>query len=220
MDLLVRYYNLKGSRLFILIAILNLLLLFISRTGLINEIVFYNTFSEQFTYDRSLKLFDDMNRFSWIGYVLSPLILLIKFSLVSIVIYIGIVFIDIRDKISLGSVFRVVMAGEIVFICAGAAKFLWFYLFAGNYDLNDLGFFYPLSLINFFQTGDVNKLWVFPLQTINLFQIIYITSIAFGLNKVCQIRKSDSEKIVLVSYLPAMVLWIALIMFISIDFSL
>jgi len=220
MDLMSRYYNLKGLRLFILIAILNMVLLFLSRTGLINEIVFYNTFSEQFTYDRALKLFDDMNRFSWIGYVLSPILLLLRFSLISIVIYTGIVFIDIRDKISLGSVFKVVMASEIVFVVAGTFKFFWFYLFAGNYDLNDLGFFYPLSLINFFNTGEVNKLWIFPLQTINLFQIVYVISIASGLNKVCKIGKSDSEKIVLISYLPAMVLWIALIMFISIDNSL
>jgi hypothetical protein len=220
MNLIVRYYNLKGSRLFILIVVLNLIILFLSRAGLINEIVFYNTFSEQFTYDRSLKLFNDMKRFSWIGYVLSPVILLIKCSLVSIVIYIGIVFIDIRDKISLGSVLKVVIASEIIFIGASLVKFLWFYLFAGNYDLNDLGFFYPLSLINFFKAGDVSKLWIFPLQTVNLFQLVYIISISFGLNKVCQIGKSDSEKIVLVSYLPAMVLWVALIMFISIDSSL
>jgi hypothetical protein len=220
MELIVRYYKLKGNRLFILIVFLNLVILYLSRAGLINEIVFYNTFSEQFTYDRSLKLFEDMKRFSWIGYVLSPVILLLKFSLVSIVIYIGIVFIDIREKISLGTVFKVVIASEVIFICAGFSKFLWFYLFAGNYDLNDLGFFYPLSLINFFKTGDVNKIWIFPLQTVNLFQIVYIISISFGLHKVCQIRKAESEKIVLISYLPAMVLWVALIMFISIETSL
>jgi hypothetical protein len=188
-----------------------------SRKGLINEVVFYNTFSEQFTYDRSLKLFEEMNRFAWIGYALTPLMLLIKFSLVSIVLYIGIVLFDIREKVSLGSVYKIVIASEIVFIIANLAKFLWFYLFAGNYDLNDLGFFYPLSLINFFRTGDVDKLWIFPLQSANLFQLAYLISISFGLHKVCLIRKPDSEKIVLVSYLPAMALWIAFIMFLSID---
>jgi hypothetical protein len=210
----------KWTRLFTLIVVLNLVIMFLSRAGLINEIVFYNTFSEQFTYDRSLKLFEDMKRFSWIGYALSPVILLIKFSLVSTVIYIGIVFVDSGVKISLGSVFRVVTASEIVFVCGSFLKFLWFYFFAGNYDMNDLGFFYPLSLINFFATGDVNKLWIFPLQTVNLFQIIYIISVSYGLHKVCKIEKADSEKIVLISYLPAMVLWVAFIMFISVETSL
>ncbi len=217
MDIIIRYYKLKGIELFSLIVILNLLLLYLSRKGLINEVVFYNTFSEQFTYDRSLKLFEDMNRFAWLGYFLSPVILLIKFSLVSIVLYIGIVLFDTGDKVSLGLVFKIVIASEMVFIIANLAKFLWFYLFAGNYDLNDLGFFYPLSLINFFSTGDVNKLWIFPLQTANLFNLAYLISISFGLHKVCLLSKADSEKIVLISYLPAMILWIAFIMFLSID---
>jgi hypothetical protein len=217
MDIIIRYYKLKGAALFCIIVVLNLILIYLSKKGLINEVVFYNTFSEQFTYDRSQKMFEEMSRFAWIGYVLTPLMLLIKFSLVSIVLFIGIVLFDIKEKVLLGSVFKIVIASEMVFIAANLAKFLWFYLFAGNYDLNDLGFFYPLSLINFFSTGDVNKLWIFPLQTANLFQLAYLVSISFGLNKVCQMRKPDSEKVVLVSYLPAMVLWIAFIMFLSID---
>jgi hypothetical protein len=102
----------------------------------------------------------------------------------------------------------------------GFIKFLWFYLFAGNYDLNDIGFFYPLSLINFFKTSEVNRLWIFPLQTVNVFQMVYIISISYGLNKVYEIEKSDSDKIVLLSYLPALILWVALIMFLTIDASL
>jgi len=48
----------------------------------------------------------------------------------------------------------------------------------------------------------------------------YIISISYGLFKVCKIEKSDSDKIVLLSYLPALVIWVALIMFLSIDASL
>lgn len=220
MNLLLRYYSLNRLQLFIGIVLANLILIWLSRSVLINEIVFYNTFSEQFTYDRSLKLFEDMRRFAWISYAFTPIILLIKFSLVSFVLYIGIVFCNIQDKVSLGSVFKIVIANEIIFVCAGFVKFLWFYLFAGNYDLNDIGFFYPLSLINFFKTIEVNRFWIYPLQTVNLFHVVYIISISYGLNKVCEIAKADSDKIVLLSYLSALVLWVALIMFLTIDASL
>ncbi len=165
MSLLLRYYSLKRLQLFIGIVLANLIIIWLSRSVLINEIVFYNTFSEQLTYDRSLKLFEDLKRFAWISYGFTPIMLLVKFSLVSLVLYIGIVFCNIQDKVSLGSVFKIVIASEIIFVCASLFKFLWFYLFAGNYDLNDLGFFYPLSLINFFKTDEVNRLWIFPLQT-------------------------------------------------------
>jgi hypothetical protein len=146
MNLLVRYFSLTRLQLFFAIVLANMVIIWLSKAVLINEIVFYNTFSEQLTYDRSIKLFDDMRRFAWIGYALTPVILLIKFSMVSLVLYAGIVLCNIQYKVSLGSVFKIVIAGEIVFVCANLLKFLWFYFFAGNYDLNDLGFFYPLSL--------------------------------------------------------------------------
>jgi hypothetical protein len=220
MNLLLGYYNLNRLQLFIGIVVANLILIWLSKSVLINEIVFYNTYSEQLTYDRSLRLFEGLKKFAWIGYAFTPILLLIKFSLVSIILYTGIVFCSLQDKVSIGSVFKIVIASEIVFVCASIFKFLWFYFFAGNYDLNDIRFFSPLSLINFFKISEVERLWVFPLQTVNVFQIIYIISISFGLHRICKIEKPDSEKIVLLSYMPALVLWISLIMFLSIDASL
>ena len=219
MNLLVRYYSLKGLHLFIGIILVDLLLIWLSKALLINDIVFYNAYSEQLTYDRSLKLFEDMKRLSWMSYAMAPIILLIKFSIISFVIYVGVVLYNVRDKITLGSIFKIVIASEIIFVSAGIIKFIWFYFFAGNYDLNDLNFFYPISLINFFKNGEISRFWIYPLQTVNLFHLLYILSISYGLNKVCLIGKSDSEKIVLLSYLPALLLWVVLILFLTIDVS-
>lgn len=217
MNLLIRYYSLTRLQLFIIIVLANLILIWLSKNLLINEVVFYNAYSEQLTYDRSLKLFEDLKNLSWISYVFTPVMLLIKFSIISFVIYIGLVFYNIQDKISLGVVFKIIIASEIIFVLAGIIKFIWFYLFAGNYDLNDLGFFYPLSLINFFSRGELNKIWIFPFQTVNLFHLLYIILISFGLNKVCLIAERDSDKIVLLSYVPALFLWVVLIMFLTIE---
>ena len=154
---------------------------------------------------------------SWISYVISPVILFIKFSLISLVLYIGIIFNNLQYKVPLGSVFKVVIASDIIFLLAGMTKFFWFYIFAGNYDLNDINFFYPLSLINLFKAAEVEKIWIYPMQTVNLFHIVYLLLLSYGLNNVCKIEKYDSDKIVLLSYLPGLVLWLTLIMFISID---
>lgn len=220
MNLFVRYFGLGWWKLFIGIVLSNLLLIWASKAVLINEVVFYNTYSEQLTYDRSVKLFENMNNIAWVSYAFMPFLLLIKFSLISLLLYIGIVFYNKQDKVSLGAVFKVVIGCELIFVFAGFIKFLWFYLFAGNYDLNDLGFFYPLSLINFFNQTEVNKIWTFPLQTMNLFHFGYIILVSNGLNKVCDIDKSESDKVVLISYLPGLALWISLIMFLTIDAAL
>lgn len=220
MNILIRYLSLKGWKLLIGIVLSNFLLLWLSKSLLINEVVFYNTYSEQLTYDRSLKLFERMNNLSWVSYAFLPVLLLIKFSLISLLLYIGIVFFNKQDKVSLGSVFKVVIASELIFIIAGLVKFIWFYFFTGNYDLNDMGFFYPLSLINLFDQVEVSKMWTYPLQTLNLFHLGYILLISYGLHKVCLIDKADSDKIVLTSYLPGLALWISLIMFLTIEAAL
>jgi hypothetical protein len=220
MNLLLRYYSLNRLHLFILVVLLNLIIIWLSRSVLINETVFYNTYSEQLTYDRAMNLFERMKDFSWISYAFTPILLLIKFSLISMVLYTGVVFCNLQDKISLGSVFKIVIASEIIFVIAGFLKFLWFYLFAGNYDLNELGFFYPVSLINLFKESEVSNLWRYPLQTVNLFHLIYILLLSYGFSNLNRINRKESEKIVLLSYLPTLILWVVLVMFISIDASL
>ena len=166
-----------------------------------------------------MKLFNYMDEFSWINYIVTPLLLLVKFTLISIVLYIGVFFLNLHFKISFGVIFRIVIACEIIFVFAGVVKFLWFYLFAGNYKLDDMSFFYPLSLINLFNISEVDRLWVYPLQSANIFQAAYVLLLSYGLNKAGKIEKSVSEKVVIYSYLPALFFWVVLIMFISIDTS-
>jgi hypothetical protein len=158
-----------------------------------------------------------MQQVSWIGYAFIPVMLLLKFTLISTVIYTAVFFFNLNDKAGFGTVFKVVVASEIVFVIVALIRFLWFFFFGGNYDLNDLNFFYPLSLINLFEISEVDKIWIYPLQIINLFQIIYILLISWALKNVCKIGDALSEKIVLSSYLPAMAIWIVLIMFITLE---
>jgi hypothetical protein len=217
MTLLDRYYNLSRFHLSLFIVFGNVILIWLSKSVLLNELVFYNTYSEQLTYDRAKQLFDSLRSISWVSYIVSPIILIIKFSLVSLVLYIGIIFNNLQYKVPLGSVFKVVIASEIVFLLASITKFFWFYLFAGNYDLHDISFYYPLSLTNIFKVEEVGKIWIYPMQSVNLFHIMYLMLLSYGLNNVCKIAKSDSDKIIMLSYLPGLVLWLTLIMFISID---
>ena len=214
------YFRINKYHLFIIIIASDLLILWLSRSLLISEDIFYNTYSEQLSYDRSLSLFEDLQRLSWLGYVITPIGLVIKFGVISSVLYTGVFFSDLHDRISFRDIFGVVVASESVFIVAGLSKFLWFYFSDGNYDLNDIGFFYPLSLSNLFSSAEVDKIWIYPLQILNLFQFVYILLLSYGLYLQTGIKRSVSEKIVLISYLPGLIIWLAFIMFLSIDSSL
>ena len=215
--MLNRYLSVQRWKLFSGIVLVNLLLILLSQTALINEIVFFNTYSEQLTYERSVELFSFMKSYAWTSYLLCPLVLIIKFSVVSFAIYIGAFFCDMQKEITMRKVFTVVVACEAVFALASTSKLLWFIFFAGNYTLNDMSFFYPLSLINLFKQSEVAAYYVYPLQTVNLFQLAYIIMLAAGLAKVSSVKRDATDRIILITYLPAITIWIVFIVFLTID---
>lgn len=196
---------------------LNLLILLLSQAALINEIVFFNTYSEQLTYDRAMEVFSKMKSLAWVSYIITPVLMLLKFSAISVLLYIGVFFSDLHKEITLGKIFKVVIISELVFIAASITKLLWFIFFAGNYTLDDISFFYPLSLINLFNRAEVATYWIYPLQTVNIFQILYVLILALGLSRVSSLKKEVADRVVLGTYVPAIAIWIALIMFLSID---
>ena len=211
------YLTLSKTKLFLLVLSTQLLVGFLSRRLLINETVFYNTFSEQLTYERSKQVFESMKSLEWIGYAIIPLLLLLKFSIISVVLYIGVAAFGMIDRIKLADLFKITIAGELIITSAAIIKFLWLYFLGGNYDLNDMSFFYPASLINLFSITEVNKLWIYPLQAVNLFQVMYIVFLSFAIRIVCKVESDKSDKIVLISYIPSFVIWISIVMLISIE---
>lgn len=212
-----KFLSTKNWKLFSGVVLANLLILLASQTTLINEIVFFNTFSEQLTYERSMELFHKMRSFAWVSYVITPLMLLLKFSVLSVLLYIGVFFSDLHKEISLIKIFKVVIISESVFITASILKLLWFIFFAGNYTLDDMRFFYPLSLINLFSRPEVAPYWIYPLQTVNLFQLVYVFLLAIGLSRISSIKREAADKVVLATYFPSILVWVALIMFLTID---
>jgi hypothetical protein len=134
-----------------------------------------------------------------------------------VLIYIGVFFSDLHREITLGKIFKVVVVSEIVFVVASIIKLLWFIFFAGNYTLDDMSFFYPLSLLNFFSRSEVASYWVYPMQTVNIFQLVYILLLAMGLSRISSIKREKADRVVIATYVPAIAVWAALIMFLTLD---
>jgi hypothetical protein len=216
-DMVERFLAIKSWRLIIGVVFANLLILFLSQMALINEVVFFNTYSEQLTYDRAMEIFARMRSLTWVNYIITPVLLLLKFSAISVLIYIGVFFSDLHREITLGKIFKVVVVSEIVFVVASIIKLLWFIFFAGNYTLDDMNFFYPLSLLNFFSRSEVASYWVYPLQTVNIFHLVYILLLAMGLSRISSIKREKANSVVIATYVPAITVWAALIMFLTLD---
>ncbi|HMT78542.1 MAG TPA: hypothetical protein PKA44_12570, partial [Saprospiraceae bacterium] len=123
--MLEKYLAIKGWKLFSGVVLLNLFILFLSQTVLIDEIVFFNTYSEQLTYDKAMEVFSKMKSIAWVVYIITPVLMLIKFSAISVLLYIGVFFYDLHKQITLGKIFKVVIISELVFIVASITKLLW-----------------------------------------------------------------------------------------------
>jgi hypothetical protein len=120
-------------------------------------------------------------------------------------------------KYRIKEMLSVIINAEIVFVFSGVIKFLYFLLIHQNYNLLDLQFFFPLSVINYFNYQDIESFLIYPLQTVNVFELLYWFALAYGISKVTKSDLQGGMKVVLSSYVPALLLWIVFVTFLSLN---
>src|SRR5690606_35099916 len=108
---------------------------------------------------------------------------------------------------------------EFVMLLPILIKTIWFTLAGGDYSLEDFQYFYPLSLLSVVDYKQVDALWYYPLQLLNVFELLYWIALGWGLHTIIQKDFDRSLRIVLGSYLPALVLWIVVVMFLTVTFN-
>ena len=79
--------------------------------------------------------------------------------------------------------------------------------------------YYPLSYINFLDLEKIQPWLIYPLKTINLFEIAYFFVLVYGLWKLLKNKFSKSLEIVAVSYGSGLVIWLGLVMFLTLNMS-
>ena len=184
---------------------------------LINDSVFHNSYAEQLSYDRIEEMIDSQDKYAWVAYAIIPLIYAIKFFLVACCLLAGSMFFDIKLKFS--EAFKIALLADLVFIIPLLIKVFWFLVVQKEYVLQDIQMFSPLSLANIFDAKTLGLLWFYPLQTFNVFELLYIFSLGFW---VYQFGAKSYEKglnMVLGSYLPGLFVWIILVMFVTLNLN-
>jgi ABC-type transport system involved in cytochrome bd biosynthesis fused ATPase/permease subunit len=77
----------------------------------------------------------------------------------------------------------------------------------------------PLSLLNIFDYTTLNKILIYPFQLLNVFEIIYWIALAYGISKLINNNFDKAFKIVLSSYIPALIVWVVFVMFLTITLN-
>jgi hypothetical protein len=181
------------------------------------EQLVYNSLAEQLTVEQLQEAIKMRDLWGWVSYLILPLLLYIKISLIASVLSIGVFFFE--KDVKFNQLFNIVVKAEFIFLLPMVFKTTWFYFFKTDYTLDDLQAFMPLSFQSFFGHEHFEAWFLYPLQTANLFEVAYWFTLAFLLAKVLQITKSKAFTVVASSYGVGLVIWVATVSFIVLNLS-
>lgn len=202
---------------FLFLCILGTTLAWSNQFFLIDDMVFFNAFADQFSYERINTIIEQNKRWEWLIYVATPTIYLIKLSLITTCLGLGFFF--STNRFNFKAFFNVAVFAELIFLFPIIIKLLWFLFVQTDYDLNDLTLFYPLSALNLFDAETLPRYWMAPLQTLNLFEVAYWFLLAYGVADATDFSFKRSFGLVMSSYGVGLVLWVVLVMFLTVTYS-
>jgi len=144
----------------------------------------------------------------WI-YFSSALYLLLKLGAITLILHTALYLND--ENVSIGNIFKVSVLAEFVFLIPAAVKIFSFRYTYPNGNLLDWHRYYILSSLSFFEGAPAD--WYYALQTANLFEVAYWFILAYGISKITTLNFERSLRIVVTSYVPALLIWIAAVTF-------
>jgi hypothetical protein len=178
----------------------------------------YNSLSDQLTQQQIANVFEMQDKWHWLSYVFVPVFLAIKGSIIACILYIGVFFFS-KKQLTFKQLFGYVVNAELVFLLVPIFKMVWFYFFETHYKLQDIQYFFPLSALNIVGYHGLEAWFIYPFQTLNLFELAYWLILAYFLGKATETNMDKGLKIVACSYGPALLLWVVVIMFFTLNYS-
>ncbi len=201
---------------FIILCLVSILLVIITNFLLDTNELMLNSLSEQLTRDQ-LEEFVELNqKWQWVGYLTLPIILFIKVGLISTVLFMGTYLFN--KSITYKTLFRIVTKAEFIFIIVGVIKLIWF-SFSDNYTIEEIQSFYPLSALSIIGYEGISPWFVYPFQTLNLFELMYWIVLAYLIGKEINTSTDKALKIVASSYGSVLLIWVVTVMFLTLNMS-
>jgi hypothetical protein len=211
-----QYLNFDKRFIFISLCIYYVLFSYLWQEFLFTDSVYYNTFGEQVSLERIEAYINIQRSLKWIGFAILPLIILIKTSLVAVCLNIGTIFAGYRTQF--GKLFKITLLAESVFVAASFVRVLWLYFVVKPETIVQIKMFYPLSLLSLYKDR-VEGWLVYPLQTLNLFELAYWLVLALGLKWLLNQRYEKALLLVMASYGVGLLVWAVFITFLSVNMS-
>jgi hypothetical protein len=178
----------------------------------------YNSLAESLSSNQIEEILNLQQKWHWVGYVFLPVFIFLKTIIITSVIYIGVFFFN-KVEVTFKVIWDSIIKAEFIFLLVPILKLIWFYFFQTNYTLEDIQYFYPLSALNIIGYKGLDTWLLYPLQTLNLFEFAYIIYLSYQIGFLTKTNADNGLKIVGYSYVPALLLWVTVVMFFTLNYS-
>lgn len=167
--------------------------------------------------DKLAAFLQGQHRMEFLSYVFVPVMIAIKMFLVAFCLMAGLLLTS--QKLAFSTVFRIVLFAESAFVISTLFRLL---VLAFSHSVDSLGqymAFAPLSLFSLFHATSVPNWLLYPLQTLDVFQGLYVFFLAKGLQHFLQRSFKESLEQVAGSYGLGLATAMIFFAFISITFN-
>lgn len=203
---------------FVFLCLLSGVLTYAGKSLLITEELYFAFFGDQLSYERITEIIFLNRKWEWLSYAIIPFYYLTKIFLVAVCIYTGTMIVGI--DISFKKIFQVALLAEGIFLIPPILKLCWFLFIQTDYTLFDIQSFYPFSALNFFDVGSLDPWFIYPLQSVNIFEAIYLLVLAYGLFLSTKGSYINTLGLTTFTYGAGLFIWLVSIMFLTISFTL
>ncbi|WP_396143760.1 hypothetical protein [Flavobacterium sp.] len=207
----------KNYTLIIILTIIAIITIKLGKYLLDFDNIIYKSFSSELSIKQIERFLFFQKKIELLNFILIPIIFMLKTSIISSVLSIG-MFFNNNDN-SFKKILNIVIKAEFIFLLMPILKIFWFYFFQTDYTLEDIQYFYPLSALNIIGYKELDSWLIYPLQTLNLFEVAYIIYLSYQIGDLTKTNADNGLKIVSYSYVPTLLLWVTVIMFFTLNYS-
>lgn len=211
----------KKLLLYILIIFLYSLLTFLDKTYITTSSKIFDFLAKDYPSSAVQNYMESQKKWWWVSYAITPVFVGIKVLLVAFCLNFVKIISEKLEDVKFRDILTVVLIVEFVFVIAGFYKFFNFYLIDTDYTLETLQTYYPLSLINYKETISTEKWLAYPLQLVNVFELMYWGFLAWGLWELADKKISYIKSLgyVALTYGIGLLFWVGVVCFLILSVS-
>ena len=199
--------------LFACICLLSLFSTYYIQANILTDEVYYNSLADRFTADRIASVIDTQQRIRILSYLVVPAGLLLRITLACFCIYTGLQFTSYA--LPFRTVFKIALFAETAFVVYTLLRLFLMSFFYEINTFNELQSFAPLSVFSLLNAATVPKSLQYPLQILNLFELLYCLLLAAGLRFFLKQPFSKMIWLVLASYGLGLLCWMLCMVFLN-----